>query len=116
MLIFSLYLFIDGLSEDEKESSFLHLGAPDDVDISIELKDWLFALEGAQEMEDRFCSRDFEDSQREERSWHMTFQNMHVKAKSSPKHAIASNRKRSETQKYPVELINVRTVFSSFFQ
>ncbi|KAL8506128.1 hypothetical protein ACS0TY_017115 [Phlomoides rotata] len=97
----------NGLSEDGKESSLLHLGAPDDVDISIELKDWLFALEGAQEMEDRFCFHDFEDSQREERSWHMTFQNMHVKAKSSPKHAVVSNSKRRENQKYPVELITV---------
>lgn len=93
----------------------MHLGAPDDVDISIELKDWLFALEG-QEMEDRFCSNDFEDSQREERSWHMTFRSMHLKAKSSPKHEIISDRKRSERQKYPVELITVRTVFSSSLQ
>ncbi|GER42402.1 UHRF1-binding protein 1-like [Striga asiatica] len=81
-------LVMDGLKEngnmeDGKEKELLHLGAPDDVDVSVELKDWLFALEGAQEMEDRFS----EDYQREERSWHTTFRSVHIKAKSSPKHA-----------------------------
>lgn len=97
----------NGCPEDGKESSLLHLGTPDDVDISIELKDWLFALEGAQEMADRLDFHDPEVPQREERSWHMTFQNIHVKAKSTPKHAALGKAKRSGKQKYPIELITV---------
>ncbi|KAH6775560.1 amino-terminal region of chorein [Perilla frutescens var. hirtella] len=97
----------NGCPEDGKESSLLHLGTPDDVDITIELKDWLFALEGAQEMEVRLYSHDSEVPQREERSWHMTFQNIHVIAKSTPKHAAVGNTKTSGKQKYPVELITV---------
>ncbi|KAI3466210.1 hypothetical protein Pfo_022873 [Paulownia fortunei] len=105
-------LIMDGLREngsleDGKDSSLLHLGAPDDVDISIELKDWLFALEGPQEMADRFCFHGSEDSYREERSWHTTFQSVHVKAKSSPKHVIVGKIKPSGKQKYPIELITV---------
>ncbi|KAK6154398.1 hypothetical protein DH2020_008646 [Rehmannia glutinosa] len=105
-------LIMDGLrengsSEDGNDSSLLHLGAPDDVDVSIELKDWLFALEGAQEMNDRFCSLDSEDCQREERSWHTTFRSVHVKAKSSPKHVLVGTVKPSTKQKYPIELITV---------
>lgn len=106
---------LDGCPEDGKESSLLHLGTPDDVDISIELKDWLFALEGTQEMADRLDFHDPEVPQREERSWHMTFQNIHVKAKSTPKHAAIGKAKRSGKQKYPIELITVRTDFSFFF-
>ncbi|KAL3850820.1 hypothetical protein ACJIZ3_012702 [Penstemon smallii] len=102
-------LIMDGLrengsSEDGKDRSLLHLGAPDEVDVSIELKDWLFALEGAQEMENRLIFHDSEDSYREERSWHTTFQCLNVKAKSSPKHGIG---KPSRKHKYPVELITV---------
>ncbi|CAA0840368.1 Unknown protein [Striga hermonthica] len=100
-------LVMDGLKENGnmehgKEKELLHLGAPDDVDVSVELKDWLFALEGVQEMEDRFS----EDYQREERSWHTTFRSVHIKAKSSPKY-VAVIIKPSGKQKYPVELITV---------
>lgn len=86
----------------------MHLGTPDDVDVSIELMDWLFALEGAQEMADRWHFHNSEDSYRENRSWHTTFQSMHVKAKSSPKHVMVGNAKPRGKQKYPVELVTVR--------
>ncbi|KAL6543199.1 hypothetical protein OROHE_010719 [Orobanche hederae] len=93
----------NGVSEGERDNSLLHLGAPDDVDISIELKDWLFALEGAQEMADRYS----DESEREEKSWHSTFRSVHVKAKSSPKHVVVGNTKPSGKQKYPIDLITV---------
>ncbi|KAL7103507.1 hypothetical protein ACP275_08G183600 [Erythranthe tilingii] len=97
----------NGTSENGKDSSLLHLGAPDDVDVSIELKDWLFALEGAEEMADRFRFHDSEDSHREERSWHTTFQRVQLKAKSSPKRVTVRDLKPSGKQKYPIELITV---------
>ncbi|KAG8365037.1 hypothetical protein BUALT_Bualt18G0061300 [Buddleja alternifolia] len=97
----------NGTSEDGKDNSLLHLGPPDDVDVSIELKDWLFALEGAEDMADRCYIRETEDTHREERSWHTTFRSIHVKAKSSPKHVVVANINPKGKQKYPVELIAV---------
>lgn len=97
----------DGNSEDGKESSFLQLGKSDDIDVSIELKDWLFALEGEQEMAERWWFHNHEDVGREERCWHTTFQSLQVKAKSSPKHELNGKGKSQEMQKYPVELVTV---------
>lgn len=97
----------DGNSEDGKESSFLQLGKSDDIDVSIELKDWLFALEGEQEMAERWWFHNHEDVGREERCWHTTFQSLRVKAKSSPKHELNGKGKSQEMQKYPVELVTV---------
>lgn len=83
------------------------LGKPDDVDVSIELKNWLFALEGAQEMAVFKGYYSHESVGREERSWHTTFHNLHVKAKSSPKKMMNGNRKSFRTPTYPVELVTV---------
>ncbi|POO00472.1 UHRF1-binding protein 1-like [Trema orientale] len=95
----------DGSSGDGKESALLHLGKPDDVDVSIELKNWLFALEGAQEMAESWWFSDNEHVGREERCWHTSFQNLRVKAKSSPKKLM--NGKSNGVKKYPVELVTV---------
>lgn len=101
------HFFPDGSSGDGKESGVLHLGKPDDVEVSIELKNWLFALEGEQEMAERWWFN-HEDVGREERCWHTTFHNLHVKAKGSPKHMLNGNGKSYRTEKYPVELVTVR--------
>lgn len=93
----------------------MQLGAPDDVDILIELKDWLFALEGEEEMAERWRYSS-EHAGREERCWHTTFQNMLVKAKSSPKHVMNDERKLHGKQKYPVELITVIVCFITFYE
>ncbi|XP_051133580.1 uncharacterized protein LOC127253177 isoform X2 [Andrographis paniculata] len=95
----------NGSSEDGKDHTLLHVGPPDDVDMSIELKDWLFALEDAQNMPGSFL--DSEECHREERSWHTTFRSIHVKAKSSPKLATADNNQTSEKQKHSIDLITV---------
>ena len=86
----------------------MQLGKSDDIDVSIELKDWLFALEGEQEMAERWWFHNHEDVGREERCWHTTFQSLQVKAKSSPKHELNDKGKSQEMQKYPVELVTVR--------
>ncbi|GLT83490.1 hypothetical protein SLE2022_017770 [Rubroshorea leprosula] len=96
-----------GNLDGEKDSSFFHLGMPDDVDVSIELKDWLFALEGVQEMAKRWWFDNQEDLTREQRCWHTTFQTLHVKAKSSPKLVLNGIGKSVRMQKYPVELVTV---------
>ncbi|XP_062077816.1 uncharacterized protein LOC133782510 [Humulus lupulus] len=95
----------DGSSGDGKESTLLHLGKPDDVEVSIELKNWLFALEGAQEMAESWWFSDNEHLGREERCWHTTFQNVRVKAKSCPKNFTNGNS--HGIKKYPVELVTV---------
>ncbi|KAJ7981617.1 UHRF1-binding protein 1-like [Quillaja saponaria] len=102
---------VDNLEEDRslgdvKENSFLHLGKPDDVDVDIELKDRLFALEGAQEMQERWWFSNHGDVGREKRCWHTTFQCLHVNAKSSSKNVLDGKGK-SHAQRYPVELVTV---------
>ncbi|XP_017605641.1 uncharacterized protein LOC108452371 isoform X2 [Gossypium arboreum] len=89
-----------------KDDSFSHLGIPDDVDASIELQDWLFALEGVQEMAEMWWFEK-EDLGREHRCWHMTFQSLTVKAKSSSKDVQNVKKKSHGMRRYPVEFILV---------
>ncbi|KAK3199472.1 hypothetical protein Dsin_022887 [Dipteronia sinensis] len=91
-----------GRSSGDEKDSLLLLGFPDDVDVSVELKDWLFALEGAQEMAERWWFHNPEDVGREERCWHTTFQSFQVKSKSSQK-----GKGKPQMQKFPVELVIV---------
>ncbi|KAK9072288.1 hypothetical protein SSX86_008721 [Deinandra increscens subsp. villosa] len=86
----------------DKNSSCLNLGAPEDVNISLELKDWLFALDGMEEMSERHMLNDLEDSYREERSWHTCFESIKVQANGS------QNDTSIEANKYPVEVVRVR--------
>ncbi|KAJ4981286.1 hypothetical protein NE237_032123 [Protea cynaroides] len=97
----------NGNSKDEVHGSLLDFGMLDDVDISIELKDWLFALEGAQEMAESlwFCNN--AAVHREGRCWHTTFHTLLVKAKSSPKKVMNSRGESNGLHKYPVELVLV---------
>ncbi|KAA8526938.1 hypothetical protein F0562_008833 [Nyssa sinensis] len=108
-------LFVDSLKEygnagDVKDDGFLHLGTPDDLDVSIELKDWLLALEGAQEMAESPWLCNHENFGREERCWHTTFQSLQVKAKSSQKHVANGKGKFHGMQKCPIELVTVGVV------
>ena len=109
------FFSVDGSSGDGRDNGLLNLGKPDDVDVSIELKDWLFALEGAQEMAERWWFHNDESSSREERCWHTTFQSLQVKAKSSPKQLLNGKGKSQQTQKYPVEAITVSTLYVYIF-
>ncbi|XP_020277117.1 uncharacterized protein LOC109851412 isoform X2 [Asparagus officinalis] len=95
----------DGCLDDEDSVKLLELGMPDDIDVAIELNNWLFALEGTQEMEAGSCNG--VDASREERCWHTTFRSLIVRAKSSDKHNLDNKGKLHTTQKYPVELITV---------
>lgn len=94
-----------------KDDSLSHLGIPDDVDASIELQDWLFALEGVQEMAE-MCWFEKEDLGREHRCWHMTFQSLTVKAKSSSKDVRNFKKNSHGMRRYPVEFILVRIFFT----
>ncbi|XP_010267791.1 PREDICTED: uncharacterized protein LOC104604912 isoform X2 [Nelumbo nucifera] len=95
-----------GSSEDGGNDGFLDLGIPDNVEVTIEFKDWLFILEGAQEMAERLWFYS-EDVGREERCWHTTFQSLYVKAKSNPKHVGNGLSESNGRQKCPVELVKV---------
>ncbi|XP_038690502.1 uncharacterized protein LOC119989202 [Tripterygium wilfordii] len=97
----------DGSSGNAEDDGFLHLGMPEDVEISVELKDWLFALEGAQEAAERWWFYNHEDVGREVRCWQTTFESLLVKAKSSSKHLQNGRDKSHGRQKYPVELVTV---------
>lgn len=80
---------------------------PDDIDISLELNNWLFALEGRQEMEARWLTCNGFNV-REERCWHTTFHSLLVNAKSSDTHNLNNKGKMYSTHRDPVELITVR--------
>lgn len=98
----------DGTSGDGNDNVLLHLGTPDDVDLTIELKDWLFALEGAQSNAEGQWLHNDEGIGREERCWHATFENLQMKAKSSPKHVVTVKENSHRLHNYPVELLTVR--------
>ncbi|KAJ1393166.1 Vacuolar protein sorting-associated protein 13, N-terminal domain [Sesbania bispinosa] len=90
-----------------KETGFPHLKKSDDVDVTIELKDWLFALEGAQDMAERWWFSSHEDEGREERCWHTSFCGIRVNAKSSPKNVPDQKAQLHRIQQHPVELVTV---------
>ncbi|KAJ3693633.1 hypothetical protein LUZ60_009113 [Juncus effusus] len=68
------------------EATHLELGIPDDLEISIELRNWLFALEGTDEsssVSDGWSPHVSADViSREDKCWHTTFRNLHISAKS----------------------------------
>ncbi|KAK7342552.1 hypothetical protein VNO80_25507 [Phaseolus coccineus] len=106
-------LIVDNLENVEttregKGTSFSNLKKPDTVDVTIELRDWLFALEGAQEMAKRWWFSTY-DANREERCWHTTFHTVRVNAKSCPKKAPERKAQSQRIQLYPVELVTVKT-------
>lgn len=76
-----------------------------DVNISLELKDWIFALEGAELMAERGRFDDLEDSYIKERSWHTFFESFVVKANGSKNEKVG--------RKYPVEVVKVCIFFST---
>lgn len=100
----------DKIPEGEENSSHLKLGTPDDLDVSIELNDWLFALEGEQELAQNWWFGKPEDAEREERSWHTTFRSVCVKTKGNPKNLQNGEVKSDQIKKYPVDLITVGVV------
>ncbi|KAG8043594.1 hypothetical protein GUJ93_ZPchr0458g22720 [Zizania palustris] len=69
-------------SKDHDYNSKFELGVPDDLDVSIELRNWLFALEGT-EGGDWFSPHGSDHISREEKCWHTTFKNLHVSGRSS---------------------------------
>ncbi|GAB4846211.1 hypothetical protein Ancab_025207 [Ancistrocladus abbreviatus] len=104
-------LIVENLKENRisghSSDNFLsHLGKPDDVDVSVDFEDWLFALEGAQDMEEKW-SEDPRSVSREERCWHTTFKTLRINAKNSPKNLSNGSIKSHETQNYPVDLITI---------
>ncbi|XP_027339754.1 uncharacterized protein LOC113853541 isoform X3 [Abrus precatorius] len=96
-----------GSTREGKETGFPHLKKPDDVDVTIELRDWLFSLEDAQGTAERWWFSNHEDEGREERSWHASFHGLRVNAKSSPKNVPDGKAQLQRIQQHPVELITI---------
>lgn len=81
------------------------MGKPDDIDVCIELKDWLFALEGTQDIGEERLYYNVNGTKREERFWHTTFKVLQLRFKSKPQ---KSDRPRiPEMRNYPTESIKV---------
>ncbi|KAL9257867.1 Bridge-like lipid transfer protein family member 3B-like protein [Drosera capensis] len=94
----------NGTSGHNQDNIFSHLGTPDDVDVSVDFRDWLFALEGAEEMLEEHVD-DQKSSRREERCWHTTFRSLQVKAKNSPKALMNASMKSHGSLHYPVDSV-----------
>ncbi|KAL6651988.1 hypothetical protein ACP70R_010913 [Stipagrostis hirtigluma subsp. patula] len=84
------------------QSSKFDLGVPDDLDVSIELRNWLFALEGT-EVGDCFSPRAGDRISREEKCWHTAFTNLHVSGKSSDRLNLGGAEKLLPKKLFPVE-------------
>uniref|UniRef100_A0A0D3CHX7 Pentatricopeptide repeat-containing protein n=1 Tax=Brassica oleracea var. oleracea TaxID=109376 RepID=A0A0D3CHX7_BRAOL len=98
----------DGTQGKGNGDGFAHLGRPDDIDVSIKLRDWLFALEGREGVTERCWHNDNEDIGREERCWHTNFHTFQVIAKSTPK-LVDPNVTESnyDAHRYSVDSVNV---------
>ncbi|XP_031488429.1 uncharacterized protein LOC116256252 isoform X2 [Nymphaea colorata] len=93
----------NGRSDEGNDEGNFDMGMPDDMELFIELKDWLFALEGELEMAEYRQSGGDINVEREERCWHTTFQSLQIKASSQTE----NTEKTALTKKYPLELVTV---------
>ncbi|XP_020591293.1 uncharacterized protein LOC110032114 isoform X2 [Phalaenopsis equestris] len=96
-------------SKENKEDPLLllELGMPDDIDVSIELRNWLFALEGTEEMREGWWYSNGENFRREEMCWHTTFQNLRMKAMSARANSSYGTVELQKSGNHPLELIIV---------
>ncbi|PKA53533.1 hypothetical protein AXF42_Ash009029 [Apostasia shenzhenica] len=92
-------------SEEDDLVKLLELGIPDDIDVSVELRNWLFALEGTEEIREGYCNGG--DFCREESCWHTTFSNLQMKAKGTSKKIFSKPGKVQRMGKHPLEMITV---------
>ncbi|XP_062226843.1 uncharacterized protein LOC133925045 isoform X2 [Phragmites australis] len=93
----------DERSKVDDHNSKFDLGVPDDLDVSIELRNWLFALEGTEEVGNCFSPRGGDHISREEKCWHSTFRNLHVSGKSSDRLNLEGAEKVLPKKAFPVE-------------
>ncbi|KAL6844544.1 hypothetical protein ACP4OV_026217 [Aristida adscensionis] len=93
----------DEISKVDDHNSKFDLGVPDDLDVSIELRNWLFALEGTEVVGDGFTPRGGDYVSREENCWHTTFTNLHVSGKSSDRLNLGGSEKLLSKKSFPVE-------------
>jgi hypothetical protein len=106
----------EGSKVDDHSSKF-DLGVPDDLDVLVELRNWLFALEGTEEVGDCFTPTCGDDRiSREEKCWHSTFRNLHVSGKSSDRLNLGGTGKVSSKRAFPVERFTVHDCYAFGFQ
>lgn len=94
------FILFSLISVEDNHGGQLELGIPDDLDVSIELRNWLFALEGSDELSYGLSPRFSDIIRREEKCWHTTFRTLHVSGKSSDKSNSANP---SSTKQFPVD-------------
>ncbi|KAF7003874.1 hypothetical protein CFC21_019151 [Triticum aestivum] len=90
-------------TEDNDSNSKFDLGVPDDLDVSVELRNWLFALEGTEEVGDWSSPRSDDPISREDKCWHTTFRNLHLSGKSSDRPNLGGAEKVLNKKAFPVE-------------
>ncbi|OAY74949.1 UHRF1-binding protein 1 [Ananas comosus] len=100
----------DGQVKEEAHSKLVELGTPDDLDVLIELKNWLFALEGAEEAAEVWSTCNGEVFCREDRCWHTTFRNLRITGKSSDKPNLSNSGKICRKLAFPVGVEGLQAI------
>ncbi|KAM0845720.1 hypothetical protein ACQ4PT_056188 [Festuca glaucescens] len=98
----------DDVSSKEGEESEFGMGMPYGVDVSVELRDWIFALEGTEEIGDWACRRTCNRIPREVKFWQAAIRNLHLRGKHSGRTKPNSAEKASQKTEYPYECFTAR--------
>jgi hypothetical protein len=96
------------ISIEDNHGGQLELGVPDDLDVSVELRNWLFALKGTDEPTCNWSPRVSEIIRREDKCWHTTFRSLHMSGKSNEKSNNANPRSKKQ---FPVDSFLVKSLF-----
>ncbi|KAJ4792235.1 amino-terminal region of chorein [Rhynchospora pubera] len=84
---------------EDNHGAQMELGIPDELDVSIELRNWLFALEGTNDLSDGWSPRLSDVIRREEKCWHTTFRNLYLSGRSEKSNSANPSSKKQ----FPVE-------------
>ncbi|KAK1609227.1 hypothetical protein QYE76_032900 [Lolium multiflorum] len=98
----------DDVSSKEGDESEFGMGMPYGVDVSVELRDWIFALEGTEEIGDWACRRTCNRIPREVKFWQAAIRNLHLRGKHSGRTKSNSTEKASQKTEYPFECFTAR--------
>lgn len=92
----------DGSTKEDNKSEF-GSGMPYGIDVPVELRDWIFALEGTEGIGDWTCRRTSNLVPREVKFWQAAIRNLYLRGKHSGQSKLKSAKKASQKREYPFE-------------
>jgi hypothetical protein len=97
----------DGSSKQDDKSDF-GIGMPYAVDVSVELRDLIFALEGTEEIGNWTCRRTGNCIPREVKFWQAAVRNLHLQGRHSGRTTLNSAEKASQKTEHLFECFTVQ--------